>query len=98
VLVVGLKSTNGLSEVTVPHTVLVLKLRDDVTFSSVPFTIWKSSRLLNVAGSFTVRAWKIGIPLTKSGRERKVGAALGPLVPVGLLLMLGARLFGSRRR
>lgn len=58
VLVLGLKRTNGLKDVTLPHTVLVLKSRDDVTLTAVPFTIWKSCRLLNVVRSFTVRAWK----------------------------------------
>ena len=42
VLVLGLNRTNGLSEVTVPHTVLVLKSRDEVTSTSVPFSIWNS--------------------------------------------------------
>lgn len=35
---------------------------------------------------------KIGIPLTKSGRERKFGAMLGCLVPVmvlGVILVMG---------
>ena len=31
---------------------------------------------------------KIGIPLTRSGRQRKVGAALGCLIPLFLLLCL----------
>jgi hypothetical protein len=42
VLVLGLKSTKGLRDVTLPHTVLVWKSRDDVTLTAVPSTIWKS--------------------------------------------------------
>ena len=36
-------------------------------------------------------------PLTKSGRGQKVGAALGPLVPLGLILMAGIRLLRPAR-
>jgi hypothetical protein len=39
VLVVGLKSTKGLSEVTLPHTVLELKSRDEVASTGMPFTM-----------------------------------------------------------
>jgi hypothetical protein len=39
-----------------------------------------------------------GIPLTKSGRDRKVGAALGPLAPLGMILMAGIRLLCPARR
>jgi hypothetical protein len=57
---------------------------------------WK--RLLGISAFKSRISRKIGIPLTKSGRERKVGEALGPLVPVGLLLMAGVRLFRALRR
>lgn len=50
-------------------------------------------RLLGISAFKARIARTTGIPLTKTGRERKVGAALGPLVPVGVLLMAGARLF-----
>ena len=57
---------------------------------------WK--RFLGITALKAHVSRKIGIPLTKSGQQRKVGAALGPLVPVGILLMAGARLFRSLRR
>ena len=57
---------------------------------------WK--RFLGIS-AFKARISRgIGIPLTKSGRQRKVGAAMGPLVPIGILLMAGARLLRSLRR
>jgi hypothetical protein len=59
---------------------------------------WK--RLLGITAFKSRISRVIGIPFTKTGRERKVGAALGPLVPIGILLMAGVRLFRavSRRR
>jgi hypothetical protein len=57
---------------------------------------WK--RFLGVSAFKSRLSRKTGIPLTKSGRERKVGGALGALVPIGLLLMVGARLFRALRR
>lgn len=57
---------------------------------------WK--RLLGITAFKSRVSRKIGIPFTKTGRERKVGAALGPLVPIGLLLMAGARLLRGHRR
>lgn len=57
---------------------------------------WK--RFLGITAFKAHISRKIGIPLTKTGRERKVGAALGPLVPLGILLMAGARLFRALRR
>ncbi len=57
---------------------------------------WK--RFLGISAFKARIARKTGIPLTKTGRERKVGAALGPLVPLGIVLMAGARLFRALRR
>lgn len=57
---------------------------------------WK--RLLGISAFKAQISRKTGIPFTKTGRERKVGAALGPLVPIGILLMAGARLFRAVRR
>jgi hypothetical protein len=57
---------------------------------------WK--RLLGISAVKSRISRSIGIPLTKAGRERKVGAALGPLVPLGILLMTGARLLRAIRR
>jgi len=56
---------------------------------------WK--RFLGISAFKSRVARRIGIPLTKTGRDRKVGAALGPLVPIGILLMAGARLFRADR-
>jgi hypothetical protein len=58
VLVLGLKRTKGLKDVTLPHTVLVLKSWEEVTLTAVPFTMWNRWRLLNVERSLTVNAWK----------------------------------------
>jgi hypothetical protein len=54
-------------------------------------------RLLGISGFKAQIARKTGIPFTKTGRQRKVGAALGPLVPIAILLMAGARLFRSKK-
>ena len=56
---------------------------------------WK--RFLGISAFKARISRKTGIPLTKVGRERKVGAALGPLVPLGILLIVGARLFRAFR-
>jgi hypothetical protein len=50
------------------------------------------NRLLGISQAKARLSRKIGIPLTKSGRERKLGAMLGCLVPVlvvGMILVLG---------
>jgi hypothetical protein len=52
---------------------------------------WK--RLLGITAFKSRISRKVGIPLTKTGRERKVGAALGPMVPIVILMMAGAKLF-----
>ncbi len=57
---------------------------------------WK--RFLGISAFKARIAGNTGIPLTRTGRERKVGAALGPLVPLGVVLMAGARLFRVLRR
>ena len=56
---------------------------------------WK--RFLGISALKARISRKTGIPLTKVGRERKVGAAMGPLVPLGILLIVGARLFRAFR-
>jgi hypothetical protein len=55
-------------------------------------------RFLGITAFKTRISRKMGIPLTKAGRERKVGAALGPVVPLGILLIAGARMFRALRR
>lgn len=57
---------------------------------------WK--RFLGISAFKARISRETGIPLTKTGRERKVGAALGPLVPLGILLMAGIRVLRSTRR
>jgi hypothetical protein len=57
---------------------------------------WK--RLLGITAFKSRISRGIGIPFTKTGRERKVGAALGPVVPIAILMMAGAKLFRSLRR
>lgn len=57
---------------------------------------WK--RFLGITAFKSRISRKTGVPLTRSGRERKVGAAMGPLVPLGILLMAGVRLFRVLRR
>ncbi len=45
---------------------------------------WK--RLLGISQAKARLSRKIGVPLTRSGRERKIGAAMGCLLPVLLLI------------
>jgi hypothetical protein len=47
---------------------------------------WK--RLLGVSQAKTRLSRQIGIPLTRSGRQRKIGALMGCLVPVILVLLI----------
>jgi hypothetical protein len=46
------------------------------------------NRLLGISQAKSRLSRKIGIPLTKSGRERKLGAMLGCLVPVLVAVMI----------
>jgi hypothetical protein len=49
---------------------------------------WK--RFLGISQAKARLSRKIGIPLTRSGRERKLGAMLGCLVPVlGMIMVVG---------
>jgi hypothetical protein len=49
---------------------------------------WK--RFLGISQAKARLSRKIGIPLTRSGRERKLGAMLGCLVPVlGMIIVMG---------
>jgi hypothetical protein len=49
------------------------------------------SRLLGISAAKSRLSRKIGIPLTRSGRQRKAGAALGCLLLVAMTaLMLGS--------
>jgi hypothetical protein len=57
---------------------------------------WK--RLLGITAFKSRISKKVGIPFTKTGRERKVGAALGPVVPIAILMMAGAKLFRALLR
>ena len=47
---------------------------------------WK--RFLGISQAKANLSRKIGIPLTRSGRQRKLGAMLGCLVPVLVLIMV----------
>jgi hypothetical protein len=48
------------------------------------------NRLLGISAAKSRLSRQIGIPLTRSGRQRKVGAALGcMMLPVLVALMLG---------
>ena len=47
---------------------------------------WK--RFLGISQAKASLSRKIGIPLTRSGRQRKLGAMLGCLVPVLVLIMV----------
>ena len=47
---------------------------------------WK--RFLGISQAKARLSRKIGIPLTRSGRERKLGAMLGCLVPVLVLVVI----------
>jgi hypothetical protein len=47
---------------------------------------WK--RFLGISQAKARLSRKIGIPLTRSGRQRKVGAMLGCLIPVLVLIMV----------
>jgi hypothetical protein len=51
---------------------------------------WK--RLFGISQAKARLSRKIGIPLTRSGRERKLGAMLGCLVPIlvlGMVVVMG---------
>ena len=47
---------------------------------------WK--RFLGISQAKARLSRQIGIPLTKSGRQRKIGAALGCLIPVLTLVLI----------
>lgn len=48
------------------------------------------NRLLGISAAKSRLSRQIGIPLTRSGRQRKVGAAMGcMMLPVLVALMLG---------
>lgn len=47
---------------------------------------WK--RLLGISSAKGKLSRKLGIPLTRAGRQRKVGAALGCCVPFAVLIAL----------
>lgn len=47
------------------------------------------NRLLGISAAKSRLSRKIGIPLTRSGRQRKVGAATGCMLPVLVALALG---------
>jgi hypothetical protein len=47
---------------------------------------WK--RALGISAAKARLSRKIGIPLTRSGRQRKFGALMGCLVPVILVLLI----------
>ncbi|MBU4233093.1 MAG: hypothetical protein L6277_00855 [Desulfobacterales bacterium] len=49
---------------------------------------WK--RFLGISQAKARLSRQIGIPLTRSGRQRKIGAAMGCLIPVLLALILMA--------
>jgi hypothetical protein len=47
---------------------------------------WK--RALGISAAKARLSRKIGIPLTRSGRERKLGAMLGCALPVAIMLVI----------
>jgi hypothetical protein len=49
---------------------------------------WK--RALGISAAKTRLSRKIGIPLTRSGRQRKIGALMGCLIPILLALIIVA--------
>jgi len=49
---------------------------------------WRRATGLSAAKARLSR--KIGIPLTRSGRQRKLGRALGCAIPLAMLLAAGA--------
>jgi hypothetical protein len=57
---------------------------------------WK--RLLGISAFKTGISRSTGIPLTRTGRERKLGAAMGPLASIGILLIAGSRMLRLLRR
>jgi hypothetical protein len=54
---------------------------------------WK--RLLGISQAQARLSRKIGIPLTRSGRQRKFGAAVGCLIPGLLVLIIIAGLLAA---
>ena len=47
---------------------------------------WK--RALGISAAKARLSRKIGIPLTRSGRQRKIGAAMGCALPVAAILVI----------
>lgn len=47
---------------------------------------WK--RLLGISQAKARISRQIGIPVTRSGRQRKIGAAMGCLIPVLTLILI----------
>ena len=52
---------------------------------------WK--RFLGISQAKARISRQIGIPLTRSGRQRKIGAAMGCLIPVLALILIAGFLF-----
>jgi hypothetical protein len=46
-------------------------------------------RLLGISGLKNRISRRIGIPLTRSGRQRKVGRLLGCCIPLAIVLLVG---------
>jgi len=55
---------------------------------------WK--RFLGISQAKARISRKIGIPLTKSGRQRKLGAAMGCLIPLLVLIIIVGFLVGIK--
>jgi len=53
---------------------------------------WK--RALGISAAKGRLSRKLGVPLTRQGRQRKAGKAMGCCVPLGILLAAGGALAG----
>jgi hypothetical protein len=60
--------------------------------SGIPGLSFSWRRALGISQAQARLSRRIGIPLSRSGRQRKVGRELGCLVPLGALVGIGALL------
>lgn len=62
------------------------------TNTGIPGLSFSWKRALGISQAQSKLSRQIGIPLSKSGRQRKVGAAAGCLIPMLLILLVGIAL------
>jgi hypothetical protein len=63
----------------------------------IPGLSFSARRALGISQAQSRLSRQIGIPLSRSGRQRKIGAAAGGLGILGLIVMAILRLISGRR-